>query len=125
ARRVPVRAEHHVLDDQLAPAREQVGQGDLAVRAFEDVLLVQLDHGEPAPVRVERVALPGVLLLPGQQPDPGLAPLLAGHDVGKTHQETSWRRDDDDPSPGWTSRGARTNRTLAGLSLPVLDAEPA
>src|SRR6266566_1585887 len=86
---VPVRAEHHVLNDQLPLAAEQLGQRDRPVRALEDVLLVHLDHGQPAPVGVERVVGAGELLLARQQSAPGLEPLLPGDDIGKTHRETS------------------------------------
>src|SRR2546423_440568 len=86
---VPVRAEHHVLHDQLPLVPEQLGQRDRAVRALEDVLLVHLDHGQPAPVGVERVVGAGELLLARQQTAPGLQPLLPGDDIGKTHRETS------------------------------------
>jgi hypothetical protein len=78
-----------VLHDQLPLIPEQLGQRDLSVRALEDVLLVHLDHGQPAPVGVERVMGAGELLLARQQAAPGLEPLLAGDDIGKTHRETS------------------------------------
>ena len=85
ARRVPVRVEHDVLDDQLRGVPEQAGQRGRALRAVEPVLLVDPDHGQPAPFRVERVAASGVLLLGGQQPLPGFQPLLGGYDLGKRH----------------------------------------
>src|ERR1051326_9452365 len=36
----PARTEHKVIDDQLALAAEQVGQGFLAVRTIEYIMLV-------------------------------------------------------------------------------------
>ena len=86
AGRVPVRAEHDVLDDQLRLIAEQVAQAGLTVRALEHVLLVDPDHRQPAPFRVERVPLAGLLLLRRQQLPPGLQPLRPRHDLGKTHR---------------------------------------
>jgi len=74
-----------VLDDQLPLVPEQFRQRDRTTRALEHVLLVHHDHGQPAPVGVERVVGAGELLLARQQAAPGLEPLLAGYDIGKTH----------------------------------------
>lgn len=73
---VPVRREHEVVDEQLATSVEQVEQRGLAVRTLDDVLPVDLDHREPAPVCVERVARRREFLLPGQQLLAGNQPLL-------------------------------------------------
>ena len=40
---VPGRVPHEVLHDELSPALEQVQQAGLAVRALEDVVLLDLD----------------------------------------------------------------------------------
>src|ERR1700735_1648657 len=40
---VPGRVEHEVLHDELSPALEQVQQAGLAVRALEDVVLLDFD----------------------------------------------------------------------------------
>ena len=48
---VPARVEHEVVDDELAAALEQVEQARLAVRALEDVVLVDLDHRQLAGAR--------------------------------------------------------------------------
>jgi hypothetical protein len=79
---VPAGAEHHVLHDQLRLAVEQVREVHDAVRALEDVVLLDPDHRQPPPVRVEPVAIAGRLLLPGQQVPARLEPLLAGDDLG-------------------------------------------
>jgi len=75
-----------VLDDQLAARAEKVREGDRTVRSLEQVGLGDLDHREPAAVGVEGIAGAGELLLLREQAAPGLEPLLAGYDVGKTHR---------------------------------------
>ena len=48
---------------------------------------VDPDHGQPAALRVERLMRSGLLLFPREQPDPGLEPLLAGHDLRQRHHD--------------------------------------
>jgi hypothetical protein len=72
-----------VVDDQLAAVAEQVREGGLAVLALEDVALVDAHHRQPPPVGVQRIALPGQLLLPYEQLLAGGQPLLARHDLGR------------------------------------------
>ena len=72
-----------MADDQLAGSLEQVDQGRRAGGALEDVRLVDVDHGETAALRAERVAGAGHLLLLGQQRLAGGQPLVAGGDAGK------------------------------------------
>jgi hypothetical protein len=74
---VPVRVEHEVVDQQLTTALEQVGQAGLAVRAAEDVFLVNLDHRQLAPLGVQRVSLTGEFLLLRQQIPAGGQPLIS------------------------------------------------
>ena len=71
---VPVRIEHEVVDQQLAAVLEEVEQADRAFLPLEHVLLVDLDHRQPAPLGVHRVPLPGELLLGLQQPQAGGEP---------------------------------------------------
>jgi hypothetical protein len=54
-----------VLDDQLAAVAEQPGQRDRSLRALEDVLLLDPDHGQLAPLGVERAVSAGLILPPG------------------------------------------------------------
>ena len=75
-----------MTDHELVAAVEQIEQAGLAVRALEHVLLVDPDHGQFAPLGVERVACPGHRLLLGQQLLAGNQPLIAGHDLRKTHR---------------------------------------
>jgi hypothetical protein len=95
-----------VLHDQLPLVPEQVVEGDLSGRALEHVLLVHLDHGQAPPAGVELVVPAGHLLLLGQQPPPGLEPLLAGHDIGKTHRDLRFgfgsHRNDEPARRKWT-----------------------
>jgi len=74
---IPARVEHEVVDQQLAAVVEQVQQAGLAVPALEHVLLVHLDHRQPAPLGVQRVPLPGEFLLPSQQLPAGGEPLIS------------------------------------------------
>src|SRR5207247_11438148 len=60
---VPVRGEHEVIDDELAPAVEKLRQRLPALRPVEDVLLVDLLPGQGAPLAAQLVAQPGELLL--------------------------------------------------------------
>jgi len=73
---VPVRGEHEVIDDELAPAVEKLGQSLPALRPVEDVLLVDLFPGQGAPLAAQFVAQPGELLLLREEfparPYPGL-----------------------------------------------------
>ena len=73
----PVRVEHEVVDQQLAVISEQVQQAGLTVPALEHVLLVYLGHRQPAPLGVQRVPLPGELLLLRQQLPAGGEPLIS------------------------------------------------
>jgi hypothetical protein len=82
---LPVRAEHEVADDELAAPVEQVEQGGLAFGALEDVLLLDLDHGELAALGDERVAAAGELLLLGEELLAVAEPFVPGYDVWKAH----------------------------------------
>jgi hypothetical protein len=74
---IPVRVEHEVVDQQLTAVLEQAGQAGLAVRALEDVFLVNLDHRQVAPPGVQRVSLPGEFLLLRQHLPTGGQPLIS------------------------------------------------
>jgi hypothetical protein len=81
---VPGRVEHEVLHEQLGPALEEIQQADLAVRALEDVVLLDLDGRHlPAPARdllesAYRLLLSGLQLLARGHP-------LLGRDDSRTH----------------------------------------
>ena len=74
-----------MLHDQLPAVAEQPGQRDRSLQAFEGVFLLDPDHGQLAPLGVERVAPAGLFLLLGEQRQPGLKPLLARHNVRISH----------------------------------------
>jgi hypothetical protein len=74
-----------VIDQQLAPPPEQVGQPHRPVQAIEDVRLVDLDHRQLPPRGVHRVPLPAQLFLLGQQLHAGSAPLRGVDDFGQVH----------------------------------------
>jgi hypothetical protein len=59
--------EHEVVEDALAATREEIEQTGLAVRALEDVGLVDRDHRLPAALGGERVSRPGRFLLLGEE----------------------------------------------------------
>ena len=63
----PVRAEHEVLDDELAAPVEQVGERLLAVRAVEHVVLLDLDPGQRATFGAQLVAQAGEFLFLAQE----------------------------------------------------------
>jgi len=75
-----------VADHELAAAVEQVHETRRAVRALEDVILGDLDHWQPPAVGVQRVPLPGELLLPGEELLAGGQPLLTRYHLGHTHR---------------------------------------
>jgi len=60
-----------------------------------------------------------VLLLLGQQPPPGLEPLLAGYDVGKTHclppEARSLRRCDEPSARKWTVTADSASSQVLGI----------
>jgi hypothetical protein len=64
---VLVRAEHEVVEEQLPPAVEEVGEPLLAVRSVEDVLLVDLHARQPSPLGRECVLRLHRRLLPCEQ----------------------------------------------------------
>jgi hypothetical protein len=76
---VPVRAEHEVVDDELAAAGEQVRQRLLAVRAIKYIGLLDLDPGQLAALSGELIAQPSEFLLFGQEALAGGEPFLVGH----------------------------------------------
>src|SRR6266536_560569 len=66
----PVRAEHEMLDDQLAAPAEQVGQRLRAARPVEGVILFDLYPGQCPPLGAEPIAQPGELLFLAQELGP-------------------------------------------------------
>jgi hypothetical protein len=76
AARLPARAVHEVIDDELALAAEQIGEGFLAARPVENIGLLDLYPRQLAPLFAERIALSGEFLFRGEQRLARLQPLL-------------------------------------------------
>jgi hypothetical protein len=51
ASRLPFGTEHEVIDDKLTASVEQVAERHWAVDALEDIVLLDLDPGQRAPLR--------------------------------------------------------------------------
>src|SRR6202790_1846592 len=64
---LPLRTEHEVVDDELTSAIEKIRECDLAIRAVEHVILVDLYPWQLTPLPAQLIAHPRELLLPGQQ----------------------------------------------------------
>src|SRR5438045_3566319 len=67
------------------PAFEEIAEMHGAIRALERVVLLDLDHGQVAALDVQRVPLPGQLLLLGQQCCAGRQPLVPADDLRHAH----------------------------------------
>ncbi len=80
---------HEVVDVELGTSLEHVDQPQFAVGTLEDVVLLDLHHRQPTPLRVDGVAQVGDLTFARQQLLAGGQPILAGRDVGITRWE-SW-----------------------------------
>jgi hypothetical protein len=72
---VLVGTEHEVVDDQLASALEQIEQARLAVRALEDVVLLDPDPREPPALCSQRISSMSSFLFLGEQLFVGCLPL--------------------------------------------------
>jgi len=77
---VPVGGEHEVIDDELAPTVEELGQRLPALRPVEDVLLLHLLPRQGAPLPGELVAKPRELLLLREEFPARLDPGLVRYD---------------------------------------------
>src|SRR5262245_41804632 len=73
---LPGRSEHEVVDDQLATSVKQFSELHVALRRVECVLLLDLDPGQLTPLPADFVALVSQILLPSQEFDPSLEPLV-------------------------------------------------
>src|SRR5215469_6705447 len=74
-----------MLNDQLLAATEHLRQADSSGRALELVVLVDLHHRQPAPVRVQSVPLAGHFLLPDEEFLARNQPLLAAGYLWQAH----------------------------------------
>src|ERR1700738_3442131 len=87
AAHLPAEAEHEMINDELAPPGEQVGERLLAVRPVEHVALLDPLPRQLAPLPAQVVTHPVELLLLGEQRLARLEPLrrrddfVAGHRI--------------------------------------------
>src|SRR6266446_6575511 len=79
ATRLPSGSEHEMLYQQLATALEEIGQRLRSVRALEDVVLLDANPGQIAPLGVDLVPQPGEFFLFLQEFRAGNEPLVAGN----------------------------------------------
>src|SRR5258708_32101211 len=73
------RTKHEVIDDQLRSSRKKVGQGLLAVRSLENVLLVHSLPRQFAPLLTKLVTQSSKFLFLCQKMRPTPGPLLLRH----------------------------------------------
>src|SRR4029453_9218162 len=92
---VVIRAEHEVVDDELALAVEEIGERAAPVRPLEDVLLLDGHHRQLAALGGERVALAAQLFLLGEEPRARRGPLTSRYDGRALHGHLlgAWSRD--------------------------------
>src|SRR5919112_5341829 len=79
------------VDDELATPLEQINEAGLAIRTFEEVLLMDLHHRQPAALWGKRVSLPGEFLFFGQKLLASSKPFFSGHYLRKIHCSLSLR----------------------------------
>src|SRR5438270_12157479 len=77
----PARAEHEMINNQLAAPLEQIGQRLFSAWSVENIFLLDLDHREFTPRRTKRVALTSEFLFPRQQILPSDQPLSFRYDL--------------------------------------------
>ena len=121
---LPLRREHEVVDDELAPAVEEVGERLLAVRPVEDIARLHADPGEPASLRAQLIAAPREFLLLLEELFPGDEPLVARHDSRTIHLALLRSGARARPAPAWglhgaSSRGARRGRRSRSRPRPT------
>jgi hypothetical protein len=91
----PVGAQHEMIDDQLAAAGEQIGQGLFAGRRIEDVIGRDLDPGQGQALRIQLIAQISCFLLFGEQRSPCRQPFFPRYDRMGLHAGSScvlWHR---------------------------------
>src|SRR6185437_15662858 len=79
------RVEHRMVDDQLVPAVEEIGQRLAPVRSLEDILLLHCFPGEIAAPLAQAIAEARELFLFRQKLLAGREPLLVRRDLVPCH----------------------------------------
>src|SRR5262245_18522194 len=94
-----VGAEHEVVEEELAPALEQIEPARLAAGTLEDVVLLDPHHRQPAALRRQRIERARQLLLLDEQLVARGLPLRRRYDLGQhlvlvAHDNSplGWRR---------------------------------
>jgi hypothetical protein len=90
AARVVRRAEHEVVDEQLGPAVEEIGEALSAVLALEPVVLLDRDPGQLAPLAGQLIAAACELFLLLEQLVALRPPLVLRGDPVIGHQRASY-----------------------------------
>jgi hypothetical protein len=86
AARFPIGVKHQMMDDELTASIEQVGERHLALGRVEDIVLLELDPGQGAPLGAQAVARPHVLLLLDQKRLARSEPFVLRHDSRDLHR---------------------------------------
>src|ERR1700722_10967821 len=119
AARLPVRAEHEVVDEQLGAVPERVRQADVAAAGrAEPVIGFNPDPGQLPALTGQLVVAPAQFLLGREQLEPGLAPLLAGSYLMTGH---GWllRVGRHAPLTGKETRGPLTSSRVREILAPA------
>ena len=74
-----------MVNNELKPVLKQVEQARIAVRAFEAIILLNLNHGQSAPFGVQRIPALSEFLFLGQQLPAGREPVGSINDFGEFH----------------------------------------
>src|SRR6516225_2013358 len=87
---LPARAQHEVIDDQLALAAEQFRERLLALRRTENVVLFHFLPWQFAAFAAERIAGAGKGLFFGEICLARSDPFIVGNDFVRFHGASSW-----------------------------------
>src|SRR5262245_32662877 len=88
---LPLRTEHEVIDDKLTAPIEQAGEAHVTVRTIEHIILLDLDPGQVAPRRRQRVAHMREGLLALQELPARIQPFALRNDLGHHLSLHPWR----------------------------------
>src|SRR5712675_695180 len=89
---LPVGAEHEVVDDELALAREEIGERLLSLRAIEDVLLLDFFPRKLATLAAQRITLAREGLLQHEKFPARFHPFVVGDGTMRAHSFASYSR---------------------------------
>src|SRR5438093_522707 len=107
-RRLPILAEHEVVDEQPPTALEQLGQGLRPLLGRERVLHLHRHPGQLPPLLLDPLGALVELALGGEQPLASRLPLLLCPDLHRSSFVVT--------SPGWTAVTSKTHRAMLAAS---------